>query len=558
MSRIARRNVVPVNQITPLTYRDGVTYIQMLNELSEYVKSILHPSLQHTVDQLVSDVEKQMDKHHDQYVDGVQEFQRIHDAFMADVNAKLIALNDGAVTDLVKDDTSLLGRVLRSVFTDRESFTDLGTDITNQVNSFIEDAERTFHHDRSPYAFGAVGDGIADDSDAIEAWLQSGAYDFTDGVYRVTRQFEVHQDNFTISGINNPTIILEGSHRFLTIRGHDATVEGFTITGLDPLTNQEHGTGGVYVYGEDTIIREMVVTHIRDEVTARAFHVEGAGGAQIIDNTIMEIRATGITTDTTTGYGMSRAITLHNPDPATKSSIIANNKITGIWGYLGNAISVAFDLGYDGGVTDQGNMNYTPGYTSIKNNVIDGVERRYIKLQASDCEIVGNHLKDTFNRQGDLPGPAIALVRSERVMISDNIIERNNLEIGVSLFSSGIPCANIVVNNNQVYVHGDQIGIFMNWAEYSAVTNNTIMSNQHGQRSVYVEGRHIVISGNVARGSTDHSGSNAVNVYQAPANTEHVYMTNNTDVRYPPAYWQFNNRSKDGITEGNIGLPGGV
>lgn len=121
MSRIARRNIVPVNQITPLTYRDGVTYIQMLTELSEYVKSILHPSLQHTVDQLVADVETQMDQHHDQYVDGVHEFQRIHDAFMSDVNAKLIALNDGASADLIRDSSSLLSQVLRDLFVDQES-----------------------------------------------------------------------------------------------------------------------------------------------------------------------------------------------------------------------------------------------------------------------------------------------------------------------------------------------------------------------------------------------------------------------------------------------------
>src|SRR5699024_4024385 len=122
MSRITRRSIIPVNQITPLTYRDGVTYIQLLTELSHYIKTVLHPSLQHTVDQLVADVEAQIDKAHDQYVDGVQEFQRIHDAFMSDVNASLIALNDGAVTDLVNDDTSRVGSALRETFSDRQSF----------------------------------------------------------------------------------------------------------------------------------------------------------------------------------------------------------------------------------------------------------------------------------------------------------------------------------------------------------------------------------------------------------------------------------------------------
>ena len=146
MSRITRRTVIPVNQITPLTYRDGVTYIQLLTELSEYIKSILHPSLQHTVDQLVADVEHQMDKHHDQYVDGVQEFQRIHDAFMADVNAHLIALNDGAVSDLVNDDTSLLGETLRSIFPDNEKFDEFRGDINEQHQVLSDDVD-TFKQD---------------------------------------------------------------------------------------------------------------------------------------------------------------------------------------------------------------------------------------------------------------------------------------------------------------------------------------------------------------------------------------------------------------------------
>ena len=134
MSRITRRSVIPVNQITPLTYRDGVTYIQLLTELSDYVKTVLHPSLQHTVDQLVSDVEAQIDKAHDRYVEGVQEFQRIHDAFMSDVNASLIALNDGAVSDLVKDETSRLGEVLRELFPSHELLDTTVTAVRNEMS----------------------------------------------------------------------------------------------------------------------------------------------------------------------------------------------------------------------------------------------------------------------------------------------------------------------------------------------------------------------------------------------------------------------------------------
>jgi hypothetical protein len=162
MSRITRRTVVPVNQITPLTYRDGVTYIQMLTELSEYVKSILHPSLQHTVDELVSEVEKQMDQHHDQYVEGVQEFQRIHDAFMSDVNASLIALNDGAVSDLVKDETSRLGEVLRELFPSHEVLDTTVTAVRNEMSLLESQTNETIS---------TLSDTVDDNADEIHGRL---------------------------------------------------------------------------------------------------------------------------------------------------------------------------------------------------------------------------------------------------------------------------------------------------------------------------------------------------------------------------------------------------
>ena len=105
-----------VPQITPYTYRDGQTLLELITALRDHVVDQLHPNLQKTIDQLVADVETEYEKSHDRYVAGVQEFQRIHDAFMADVNAKLMALNDDAVTSLVDDATSLLGRVLREIF----------------------------------------------------------------------------------------------------------------------------------------------------------------------------------------------------------------------------------------------------------------------------------------------------------------------------------------------------------------------------------------------------------------------------------------------------------
>ena len=140
---------IPVPEVAPLTYRDGVTHLELVYELSQYLKNVLHPSLQSTVDQVVADAEQLLSDATAQYVDGVKEFQRIHDAFMSDVNAHLMALNDGAVSDLVNDGTSMLGEALRSIFTTHVNFdeykdtVDKGfNDYRETVNTALENTQR--------------------------------------------------------------------------------------------------------------------------------------------------------------------------------------------------------------------------------------------------------------------------------------------------------------------------------------------------------------------------------------------------------------------------------
>lgn len=121
--------VFGVPQITPYTVRDAHSLLELIKALRDHIVDELHPNLQAAIDKLVADVEAEYGNALDQYVNGVQEFQRIHDAFMSDVNAHLIALNDGAVSDLVEDETSRLGEVMREIFTDRQSFADLSGDL---------------------------------------------------------------------------------------------------------------------------------------------------------------------------------------------------------------------------------------------------------------------------------------------------------------------------------------------------------------------------------------------------------------------------------------------
>ena len=263
---------IPVPEVAPLTYRDGVTHLELVYELSQYLKNILHPSLQSTVDQVVADAEQLLSDATAQYVDGVQEFQRIHDAFMSDVNASLIALNDGAVSGLVRDDTSLLGETLREIFVDTEKFDDLSheidfrvTKLTNETRDTVDTLTRhvdenleTFSDRLNDYGvrpqdFGAHGDGVTDDTDSLQSWVNYLADSDTvfsgylpHGVYRITKRldFSGNEYGYTIDAAPGTTILYQGEENTALwgLDTRDVTIRNIIVdAGHFTTRTQAHG-----------------------------------------------------------------------------------------------------------------------------------------------------------------------------------------------------------------------------------------------------------------------------------------------------------------------------
>ena len=110
---------LPIAHLKPFPYHKGELYVELLDRLAKYVTQQLHPNLRETVEHVVEEMEHIIADTHAKYVEGIQDFQRIHDAFMTDVNSALMALNDNAVTDLVSDPGSALGKELSSRFEQR-------------------------------------------------------------------------------------------------------------------------------------------------------------------------------------------------------------------------------------------------------------------------------------------------------------------------------------------------------------------------------------------------------------------------------------------------------
>lgn len=532
---VKKQTYIPVSNIVPLVFREGASLLELIHGLAKYVQDTLEPSLKHVVDNVVAEVESQMDDAKAGYVAGVQEFQRIHDAFMSDVNAKLVALNDGAVSDLVKDPTSMLGKILRDVFTDKESFTTLETGITTLVNAFISDANTNFVHDRSPYYYGAIGDGVSDDSDALQAWLDSGSRNFASGTYLVSRTLEVERDDVHVVGSGKVTVLLSGSdHRFLTIRGDRAHIGNFTIDG------QHRATGGVYVYGEDATVTHLTVHDCVNPVTARAIHVEGPGGSLIQNNVIRNMRAHG-DGSLGDGNGMARAIVVYNPGPATKPTIVANNLMVGIWGEEGDAITVLHTVAESN--------HYVDGKTTVENNVFDGVSRRFIKVQSANCTVQGNTIDDSHNTPILNPASCINFINSPGATVMNNTVYNKRLTAGIFL-NSTTPAHGATVSNNTVVSMDTSNAVYSSGYDNAKFTGNTIEIGRG--RAISTAGGNIIMTGNVANGTTQNESGSPRTFVITGAGGRGV-MANNVDNTTIRRYYSFDNTSRDGITQNNIG-----
>lgn len=125
---------LPIAHLEPFPYHKGELYVELLDRLAKYVTQQLHPNLRQTVEHVVEEMEHIIANTHAKYVEGIQDFQRIHDAFMEDVNSALMALNDNAVSDLVDDPGSATGTSVRNILGNLDAAFDSYTETRGTVD----------------------------------------------------------------------------------------------------------------------------------------------------------------------------------------------------------------------------------------------------------------------------------------------------------------------------------------------------------------------------------------------------------------------------------------
>lgn len=104
----------PLTNVSPFTYRAGITYAELLEEMRSYIETKLTPELNTGLTANVEQMINALAESDKRVIESVEEFERVHDAFMADVDGSLQALNDGAIGGLLGNDSSQVVQSLKS------------------------------------------------------------------------------------------------------------------------------------------------------------------------------------------------------------------------------------------------------------------------------------------------------------------------------------------------------------------------------------------------------------------------------------------------------------
>lgn len=310
--------------------------------------------------------------------------------------------------------------------------------------------------------YNAKGDGVADDTDALQAWLTAGGVRLANGTFRIVKG-----------------LTLAGHGRQLYTDNAKLLADGTNITALTATGNNAHirvhidgknkAAYGLKVTGAGAVVENgRYENFYSSTASARAIDATTTGGITVRNNIIRNVVSVGDNTRGN-GPGFSRGVGLNATAAATASSIISGNSIENILGEEGDAIHVLF---FDGIANP-----FNTGKVTVSDNAIRNVSRRFIKVQASDVAVERNKLDFDLVAPPANPSSAIDIIQSENVTVMANEINPNL--IGRSVAVNGVSTARlrgIEIRDNVLRQKDTKAAadIYLNWTSSPIVQNNSI------------------------------------------------------------------------------------
>ena len=340
--------------------------------------------------------------------------------------------------------------------------------------------------------FGAVGDGVTDDTDALKSMLESdfNIFYIPDKKYLIKEKIEIVRSNFKIISDGVLNFELNGDTCF--------TVTGDNVDLILKIDGNNLARGGIKVTGTNITVEKSNLYNFYSETgTAYGVFANNCGRVEIKNNNISSVHSLG---NGTTGdsIGASRGVWVTNSqDNHTDGVVIKDNNIDGIIGEEGDAIHLINGLP---------NPHFKQMVSVVTGNTINNFSRRGIKIQASDVQVSNNIFKENLD-DSTHTARVIDVIYSSDVVVFNNYVKTKSLNsIGVTtdisvdsetlVFSNVFTqlnagtmlylskAKNVTFNSNTFYTVGRFIGI--DDSINVSFTNNTFESEQTGGSGVGV------------------------------------------------------------------------
>ena len=375
--------------------------------------------------------------------------------------------------------------------------------------------------------FGAVGDGVTDDTVALETFLNNTQPNkfIPFGEYLVTRTIEVVNSDFNLESegviVGSPN---DNNGDCLSVVGNNNKIS----------VNIDGGNGfevGLRVNGENNVVERCLIENCYgDDLMAIGISLQPTGGNKIINNTIRNIF--GVSNDKFgDALGAARGVHVNYTVSSDELITIDNNTIENIHGEEGEGIHLISNSGIK-------------LKTIVSNNTITDFSRRGIKLQHGGVDVINNKLKEVSVDFSNSVR-AIDIIGRSEVNIINNLVDVTNFSaIGVTGTTDNV-LYEINILNNVIKINSLTDIIYAIRVNKLTIINNIF---DLGKRIAFDSCDMLNVSDNVFKGKFDISDASPV-INIIPNNTN-CKTTNN--VLYESTSNTFvSNLSENAINEQN-------
>ena len=333
---------------------------------------------------------------------------------------------------------------------------------------------------------GAVGDGVTDDTNAIQAALDTDSTEvyFSEGRYRI------------VNSTTSPALISSVADRRIygtgVITATDQVKKALQVTGANTVVD------GLQIDGNDfigfaiemaslsPIVRDCYIHDLNgfSNWGAIAIRLDFDGldtSALICNNVIKNLQGVGDGTGGN-GVGMQRAIAHETDQDCTKQILITGNVIEDVMGEEGDSIVIAGGTAADTKVVP----------AVISNNTINGWSRRGIKIAANGVTIAGNFMTNPLTSSLASLQRAIDCTSASQLVIKDNVMKECRFQLQIAVYlNSPQSGSDIVVSGNVIEGTGvagsSALIAIRTYGSNVIVEGNKITWPSHGTRAIQVQ-----------------------------------------------------------------------